>query len=77
MLPDKSTENERQHAAIDGFILPIAGHKGYAIAATGEIEARSDERNRRDGLALMADTFADLKRIAGELGLEARLPFAA
>jgi LDH2 family malate/lactate/ureidoglycolate dehydrogenase len=135
-------------AAIDGIILPMGGHKGYAIAAAvdvlsgvltgsgflsqvhspyktaeksncghlviainvaaflpnqefnarmedyvtelksvprakdvdeihypGEIEARNDERNRRDGLALPADTLADLKRIAGELGLEDRLPF--
>lgn len=136
-------------AAIDGIILPMAGHKGYAIAATmdilsgvltgsgflsrvhspykteeksncghlviaidiaaflpigafnarmeeyitelksvplakdasevhypGEIEARNDERNRSEGLAFPADTLADLKRIAGELGLEAMLPFA-
>jgi LDH2 family malate/lactate/ureidoglycolate dehydrogenase len=41
----------------------------------GEIEARNDARNRRDGLLLPDDTIADLKRIAGELGLEGRLPF--
>ena len=43
----------------------------------GELEARSDARNRREGLALPADTLADLKRIAGELGLEGKLPFSA
>jgi LDH2 family malate/lactate/ureidoglycolate dehydrogenase len=134
-------------AAIDGIILPMAGHKGYAIAAAmdvlsgvltgsgflsrvhspyktaeksncghlvlainiaaflplqefnarmedyiaelksvplakdveevhypGEIEARNDERIRREGLVLPPDTLADLKRIAGELKLEDRLP---
>jgi len=137
-------------AAIDGIILPMAEHKGYAIAATmdilsgvltgsgflsqvhspyktaeksncghlviatniaaflpiedfharmdayiaelksvplakdvaqvhypGEIEARNDERNRREGLLLPDDTLADLARIAGELGLEGILPAAA
>ncbi|OGA50728.1 MAG: lactate dehydrogenase [Betaproteobacteria bacterium RIFCSPLOWO2_12_FULL_62_58] len=134
--------------AIDGIILPMAGHKGYAIAAVvdllsgvltgsgflsavhspyktaeksncghlmiamnieafqplaqfnermeqfvaelksvplaqghdevfypGEIEARSDARNRNDGLALPDDTRADLMRIARLTGLEAKLPF--
>ena len=136
-------------AAIDGIILPMAGHKGYAIAAAmdvlsgvltgggflsqvhspyktaeksncghlvialdiaaflpvdqfnarmedyvgelksvplakdvtevhypGEIEARNEERNRRDGLLLPQDTLADLERIAGEVGLESLLPSA-
>jgi LDH2 family malate/lactate/ureidoglycolate dehydrogenase len=133
--------------AIDGIILPMAGHKGYAIAAMvdmmsgvltgsgflsavhspyktaeksncghfffafditrfqplaafnermerfvaeikavplakghdevfypGEMEARSDSVNRRDGLLLPDDTLADLKRIATETRLEALLP---
>ena len=136
-------------AAIDGIILPMAGHKGYAIAAAmdilsgvltgsgflsqvhspyktaetsncghlvialdiaaflpveefnarmeeyvgelksvplakdvaevhypGEIEARTEERNRREGLLLPQDTLAELERIAGELGLEGMLPSA-
>jgi LDH2 family malate/lactate/ureidoglycolate dehydrogenase len=135
-------------AAIDGIILPMAEHKGYAIAATvdilagvltgsgfladvhspyetaqrsncghlmiairidlfqplhefharmeryiaeiksgpraqgfdeiyypGEIEARNDLTNRREGLLLADDTLADLSRIANETGLTARLPF--
>ncbi|MBI4196125.1 MAG: Ldh family oxidoreductase [Betaproteobacteria bacterium] len=135
-------------AAIDGIILPMAGHKGYAIAAVvdllsgvltgsgflsavhspyktaeksncghmmialdieafqplaqfsermerfiaelksvplarghdevfypGEMEARNDARNRRDGLALPEDTRADLTRIAKLTGLEAKRPF--
>jgi LDH2 family malate/lactate/ureidoglycolate dehydrogenase len=36
----------------------------------GEIEARNDERNRREGLVLPADTSADLARIARETNLE-------
>jgi LDH2 family malate/lactate/ureidoglycolate dehydrogenase len=42
----------------------------------GEIEARNDGRNRREGLALPEDTLADLARIAGETGLEARFDAA-
>jgi LDH2 family malate/lactate/ureidoglycolate dehydrogenase len=134
--------------AIDGILLPMAGHKGYAIAATvdllsgvltgggflsavhspyktaeksncghlviainikafmplaefndrmekfvaelksvplakghdevfypGEMEARSDERNRGNGLALPEDTCAELRRIAAKTGLGAKLPF--
>ncbi len=134
-------------AAIDGIILPMAGHKGYAIAAMvdmmsgvltgsgflsavhspyktaeksncghfimainieamqplaefnarmeqfvaeiksvplaqgfdevfypGEMEARSDARNRADGIQYPDDTIADLKRIAAETGLQALLP---
>lgn len=134
-------------AAIDGIILPMAGHKGYAIAAMvdmlsgvltgsgflsavhspyktaeksncghflmavnieamqplaafnarmeqwiaeikavplaqgcdevfypGEMEAHNDLRNRKQGLQLPEDTIADLRRIAGETGLQALLP---
>jgi LDH2 family malate/lactate/ureidoglycolate dehydrogenase len=133
-------------AAIDGIILPMAGHKGYAIAATmdmlsgvltgsafgtgvagpyqtehksgagqlmivldiaafqpladfnarmekmigdlkavplaqghaevfypGEIEARNEVANRRDGLALPPDTLTDLEKVARACGL--RAPF--
>jgi len=135
-------------AAIDGIILPMAEHKGYAIAAMvdmmsgvltgsgflsavhspyetaqksncghfliainvavlqpiaefharmerwiaelksvplaqgfeevfypGEMEARNDVRNRKEGLALAGDTIADLARIADETGLRSALPF--
>ncbi len=136
-------------AAIDGIILPMAGHKGYAIAAMvdmmsgvltgsgflsavhspyktaeksncghfiiainieamqplaqfnarmeqfvaeiksvplaqgydevfypGEMEARNDARNRKEGLEFPDDTIADLKRIAGETGLQGLLALA-
>jgi LDH2 family malate/lactate/ureidoglycolate dehydrogenase len=39
----------------------------------GEIEARNDERNRRDGIEFPEDTLADLRRIAKERGLESKL----
>jgi LDH2 family malate/lactate/ureidoglycolate dehydrogenase len=41
----------------------------------GEIEANNDVRNREEGLLFPDDTIADLRRIARETGLEARLPF--
>jgi LDH2 family malate/lactate/ureidoglycolate dehydrogenase len=39
----------------------------------GEIEARNNERNRRDGIEFPVDTLADLRRIAKERGLESSL----
>ena len=39
----------------------------------GEIEARNDARNRREGLLLPDDTIADLERIARETGRNSRL----
>jgi LDH2 family malate/lactate/ureidoglycolate dehydrogenase len=130
------------HAALEGFILPMAGHKGYAIGVIvdmlsgvlsgsafldevhgpydpvnrsgaghfiaafnveafqpraefdarmeayiaklkavpvapghegvfypGELEARNDGRNRREGLSLPEDTLADLARVAREAGV--------
>jgi LDH2 family malate/lactate/ureidoglycolate dehydrogenase len=42
----------------------------------GEIEARNDARNRKEGIQFPEDTLADLKRIARETGLEAKLPFS-
>lgn len=42
----------------------------------GEIEARNDARNRREGLRLPDDTIADLQRIARETGLESQLDAA-
>jgi len=39
----------------------------------GEIEARNNERNRRDGIEFPEDTLADLRRIAKETRLESKL----
>ena len=54
----------------------IAGLKATPLADgideifyPGEIEARNDVLNRRDGLTLPADTVADLVRLADELGI--------
>ncbi len=54
--------------------VPLA--QGFdEIYYPGEIEARNDMKNRRDGLILAPDTLADLKRIAEETGSGAALPF--
>jgi LDH2 family malate/lactate/ureidoglycolate dehydrogenase len=39
----------------------------------GEIEAKNDARNRKEGLQFPEDTLTDLKRIARETGLESKL----
>jgi len=63
---------------MDRFILEIKSvppAKGFdEIFYPGEREARNDEKHRREGLVFPEDTLADLRRIAGETGLEARLP---
>jgi LDH2 family malate/lactate/ureidoglycolate dehydrogenase len=41
----------------------------------GELEARSEERGRRDRLLLPPNTIADLTKLADEVGLTPRLPF--
>jgi LDH2 family malate/lactate/ureidoglycolate dehydrogenase len=52
--------------------------KGYdEVYYPGELEAKNDLHNRKEGLQFPADTLADLARIARETGLEAKLPFAA
>jgi LDH2 family malate/lactate/ureidoglycolate dehydrogenase len=43
----------------------------------GEIEARNDAHNRADGLLLPADTVADLTKLAHDMELVHKLPFAA
>jgi LDH2 family malate/lactate/ureidoglycolate dehydrogenase len=42
----------------------------------GEIEARNDERNRRTGLSLAAETMTDLERLARQSGLQSLLPWS-
>jgi len=57
-------------------IKAVPTAKGFdEVFYPGEIEANNNLRNRKEGLLLPDDTLADLKRIAGETGLEARLPF--
>ena len=146
-LDSTGTPTTDPQAAIDGIILPMAEHKGYAIAMMvdvlsgvltgsgfleqvhspyktaeksncghlfiamnievfqplaqfnarmeeyiaalkavpraqgfeevfypGEIEARNDIRNRKEGIQFPQDTIDDLRRIARETGLESKLP---
>ena len=52
--------------------VPLA--KGYdEVFYPGEMEANNNVRNRREGLLYPDDTLADLRRIARETGLEAKL----
>jgi len=48
-----------------------AGHFFVApeVFYPGEIEARNDARNRKEGLLLPADTVADLRKLAKNFGL--------
>jgi LDH2 family malate/lactate/ureidoglycolate dehydrogenase len=46
------------------------------IVYPGELEARNDAKNRKEGLLLPDDTLADLRKLAQETGLAERLPFA-
>ena len=67
--------NERMEALISQIkSVPLA--KGFSeVFYPGEIEARNDTRNRREGLTLPVDTLADLKKVADEYGLRHALPF--
>jgi LDH2 family malate/lactate/ureidoglycolate dehydrogenase len=57
-------------------IKSVPTAKGFdEVFYPGEMEARNDEKNRAEGLSLPEDTLDDLKRIAKETGLEAKLPF--
>ena len=57
-------------------IKAVPAAKGFdEVLYPGEIEANNDKRNRRDGIRFPDDTLADLKRIAGETGLQGRIPF--
>ncbi len=52
--------------------VPLA--KGYdEVFYPGEMEANNDARHRREGITFPEDTLTDLRRIAGETGLQAQL----
>jgi LDH2 family malate/lactate/ureidoglycolate dehydrogenase len=65
------------NARMEDFIseiksVPLA--QGFEeVFYPGEMEARNNERNRREGLQFPDDTLADLRRIAKETGLEPKL----
>lgn len=66
----------RMEAQIDELKSVPLAQGASEIFYPGEIEARKDKENRRDGLMLPKATLADLRRLAAELGLDALLPFA-
>jgi LDH2 family malate/lactate/ureidoglycolate dehydrogenase len=52
-------------------IKAVPTAKGFdEVFYPGEIEANSDRKNRKEGILFPDDTLADLKRIAGEMGLK-------
>jgi LDH2 family malate/lactate/ureidoglycolate dehydrogenase len=54
--------------------VPLA--QGFSeVFYPGEIEARNDVKNRREGLSLPEDTRLDLKKVACEYALQNGLPF--
>jgi LDH2 family malate/lactate/ureidoglycolate dehydrogenase len=56
-------------------IKAVPTAKGFEeVFYPGEIEAGNDARNRKEGILYPDDTLADLRRIAKETGLEAKLP---
>ena len=65
-LADFGERMERYIAELKS--VPLA--QGFdEILYPGELEARSDVRNRAEGLQLPADTIADLRKLAGEAGI--------
>jgi LDH2 family malate/lactate/ureidoglycolate dehydrogenase len=70
---------EEFNARMDALIaqiksVPLA--QGFSeVFYPGEIEARNDARNRRDGLSLPEDTLQDLRAMAKGFGLEKLLSF--
>lgn len=67
--------SKRMEAFVDEIkSVPLA--KGFdEVFYPGEMEDNNNTKFRKEGLLLPDDTLADLKRIAGETGLEAKLPF--
>jgi LDH2 family malate/lactate/ureidoglycolate dehydrogenase len=67
--------NARLEALIAGLKNAPRAKGAEEIFYPGEIEARNNERNLREGLTLPADTLSDLAELAHELGLEPLSPF--
>ncbi len=65
------------NARMEQFVAEIKAvptAKGFdEVFYPGEIEANNNAKNRKEGISLPEDTLADLRRIAKETGLEARL----
>jgi LDH2 family malate/lactate/ureidoglycolate dehydrogenase len=67
--------NARMEEMIAGLKASRLAPGAEEVFYPGEIEARNDATNRREGLSLPAETLADLRRLAEQLHLEATLPF--
>src|SRR5207253_8770061 len=67
--------NERMEQLIEETkAVPLA--QGFdEVFYPGELEARNEARNRKQGLQLPEDTLADLRSVAKATGLAAELPF--
>ncbi|GAB4444261.1 MAG: Ldh family oxidoreductase [Chloroflexi bacterium OHK40] len=67
------------HARMERLITEIKAaplaQDAEAIFFPGELEARNEVHNRRDGLVFPEQTLTDLAALARETGLEAALPF--
>ena len=68
--------NARMEEMIAGLKTAPLADGTDEIFYPGEIEARNDGTNRRDGLSLPADTLDDLAKLAGELGIRDLWPGA-
>lgn len=69
-LPEFDARMEELIAEVKS--VPLA--KGFEeIVYPGELEARNEERNRREGLRLPEQTLADLARLSRETGVELAL----
>ena len=67
--------NARMETMIAGLKSAPRAKGTEEIFYPGEIEARTNEHNLREGILLPADTLSDLSKLAHELGLEWISPF--
>jgi LDH2 family malate/lactate/ureidoglycolate dehydrogenase len=55
--------------------VPLAQGFGE-VFYPGEMEARNDLRNRKEGIEFPGDTLSDLRRVAQETGTKTLLPWS-
>jgi len=74
-LPLDEFDTRMEALIVELKSVPCA--KGFdEVFYPGELEARNEAHNRKEGLLLPEDTLADLAKVARELGLRSRLPFS-
>jgi LDH2 family malate/lactate/ureidoglycolate dehydrogenase len=69
LTPDGARTTDAS-AAVDGVILPMAGHKGYAISYMMDILSGALTLES-GGLVLPEQTVEDLRRLAADVNLDA------